>query len=76
MKYIEVINLEYNIIDNDLEKAYTEYTAIVKINNKYYSFDWYYTWNWNFEDRVDVDMELTEVTPKEVTTTIYEVVNN
>ena len=74
--YIEVINLEYNIIDNDLEKAYTEYTAIVKINNKYYSFDWYYTWNWNFEDRVDVDMELTEVTPKEVTTTIYEVVNN
>ena len=68
--YIRVIDLEYNTID--LEKAYTRYRAIVEVNNKYYSFNWYYTWNWNFEDQVDANKELTEVFPKEVTTTIYE----
>lgn len=70
--YIRVIDLEYNTIDIDLEKAYTKYRAIVEINNKYYSFDWYYTWNWNFEDQVDSDEDLTEVFPKEVTITVYE----
>lgn len=63
---IEIIDTEYATIDIDLEKAYTEYKAIIKINNKYYSFDWYYTQYWNFEDRVDADEELTEVFPKEV----------
>lgn len=70
--YIRVIDLEYNTIDIDLEKAYTRYRAIVEVNNKYYSFDWYYTWNWNFEDQVDADEDLTEVFPKEVTITVYE----
>lgn len=70
--YIRVIDLEYNTIDINLEKAYTKYRAIVEINNKYYSFDWYYTWNWNFEDQVDSDEDLTEVFPKEVTITVYE----
>lgn len=70
--YIEVINLEYEINFIDLEKSYINYTAIVKINDKYYSFDWYDTYYWNFEDKVDVDEELTEVFPKEITTTIYE----
>lgn len=67
--YIRVIDLEYNTIDIDLEKAYTKYRAIVEVNNKYYSFDWYYTWNWNFEDQVDANADLTEVFPKEVTIT-------
>lgn len=70
--YIEVIDSNYNINYVDLEKSYINYTAIVKINDKYYSFDWYDTYYWNFEDKVDVDEELTEVIPKEITTTIYE----
>ena len=71
--HIEVINKRYNINGIDLEKAYIDYTAIIKINNKYYSFDWYDTWYWNFEDKVDADADLIEVIPKEVTITKYEV---
>lgn len=70
--YIEVIDSQYNINSIDLEKSYINYTAIIKINGKYYSFDWYYTWYWNFEDQVDVDKDLIEVFPKEVTITRYE----
>ena len=69
--HIQVIDAKYNTLDIDLEKAYTKYTAIININNKYYSFDWYDTWHWAFEDKVDADKDLTEVTPKEVTTVIY-----
>lgn len=65
--HIEVINSRYNI---NLEKSYINYTAIIKIKDKYYSFDWYYTWYWTFKDQVDAD--LTEVFPKEVTITEYE----
>lgn len=70
--HIQVIDTKYNTLDIDLEKAYTKYTAIIKINNKYYSFDWYYTWYWSFIDQVDADKDLTEVFPKEVTITEYE----
>lgn len=69
--HIQVIDTKYNTLDIDLEKAYTKYTAIININNKYYSFDWYDTWHWAFEDKVDADKDLTEVTPKEITTVIY-----
>lgn len=69
--HIEVINSRYNINDIDLEKAYINYTAIIKIEDKYYSFDWYYTWYWTFADQVDADTDLTEVFPKEVTITEY-----
>lgn len=72
--YIEVIDSEYHINDIDLEKSFINYTAIIKIKDTYYSFDWYYTRYWNFEDKVDVDEELTEVTPKEIT--IIEYVRN
>lgn len=70
--YIKVINSEYNINDIDLGKSLINYTAIIKIGDKYYSFDWYFTWQWRFEDRVDIDKDLVEVTPKEITTIIYE----
>lgn len=70
--HIEVINSRYNINDIDLEKSYINYTAIIKIKDKYYSFDWYYTWYRTFADRVDADADLTEVFPKEVTITAYE----
>ena len=70
--YIEVINNRYNINDIDLEKSFINYTAIIKIKDKYYSFDWYYTWYWTFEDQVNADKDLTEVFPKKVTVTRYE----
>lgn len=68
--YIKVIDTKYNTID--LEKAYTEYTAIIKIKDKYYSFDWYYTRYWTFADQVEADKDLIEVFPKKVTITEYE----
>ena len=70
--HIEVINSRYNINYIDLEKSYINYTAIIKIGDKYYSFDWYYTWHWTFEDQVDAGADLTEVFPKKVTVTRYE----
>ena len=70
--HIEVIDTKYNTIDIDLEKAYTEYTAIIKIKDKYYSFDWYYTRYWTFADQVEADKDLIEVFPKKVTITEYE----
>lgn len=33
--YIQVIDLEYTILYIDSEKGYTEYKAIIKVNNKY-----------------------------------------
>ena len=69
--YIEVINLEYTILDIDSEKGYIEYKAIIKVNNKYYSFNYYQSPYWSFGDEVDADIDLTEVFPKEVTTVIY-----
>ena len=70
--HIEVINTHYRTNYIDLEKSYINYTAIIKIEDKYYSFDWYYTWYWTFADQVDADADLTEVIPKEVTITKYE----
>ena len=69
--YIQVVNLEYTILDIDSEKGCTEYKAIIKVNNKYYSFDYYQSTYWSFKDEVDEDVDLTEVFPKEVTTVIY-----
>ena len=70
--HIEVINTQYRTNYIDLEKAFISYTAIIKIEDKYYSFDWYYTWYWTFADQVEADKDLIEVTPKEVTITTYE----
>lgn len=70
--HIEVIDTQYRTNYIDLEKAFTNYTAIIKIEDKYYSFDWYYTWYWTFADQVEADKDLTEVFPKKVTITTYE----
>lgn len=69
--HIEVIDTNYRTNYIDLEKSYINYTAIIKIENKYYSFDWYYTWYWTFKDQVEADKDLIEVFPKEVTITEY-----
>lgn len=70
--YIEVIDSKYNINDIDLEKSYINYTAIIKIKDKYYSFDWYNTEYWDLDEQVNADADLTEVFPKEVTIIRYE----
>ena len=70
--HIKVINTKYDIWDIDLEKSYIGYTAIIKIKDKYYSFDWYYTWYWTFEQQVDADKDLVEVFPKKVKIIKYE----
>lgn len=70
--YIEVIDSQYNINSIDLEKSYINYTAIIKINDKYYSFDWYDTEYWDFDEQVNADANLAEVFPKEITITRYE----
>ena len=69
--YIEIVDTQYTIADMNLDKSYIAYTAIIKVNGKYYSFDWYDTRYWNFEDKVDADKDLIEVFPKEVTITEY-----
>lgn len=69
--YIEIIDSQYNINSIDLDKAYIKYTAIIKINDKYYSFDWYDTEYLSFDEQVNVNKDLREVTPEEITTVIY-----
>ena len=70
--YIEIIDTEYHINNIDLDASYVEYSAIIKVNDKYYSF--YYDvcpYRW-FEDRVYINQELQEVKPKKKTITVYE----
>ena len=70
--YIEVIDTEYHISEIDLDASYVEYLAIIKINDKYYSF--YYDvcpYRW-FEDNIYINQELQEVKPKKETITVYE----
>ena len=70
--YIEIIDTEYHISVIDLDASYITYSAIIKINDKYYSF--YYDvcpYRW-FEDRIYINQELQEVKPKKKTITVYE----
>lgn len=70
--YIEIIDTEYHISEIDLDASYIKYLAIIKINNKYYSF--YYDicpYRW-FEDRIYINQELQEVKPKKKTIIVYE----
>lgn len=70
--YIEIIDIEYHISVIDLDASYITYSAIIKINDKYYSF--YYDvcpYRW-FEDRIYINQELQEVKPKKKTITVYE----
>ena len=54
-----------------LDASRVKYIAIIKIGDKYYSFGYWKTHHWYFKDKVDEDVDLTEVFPKEVTTVIY-----
>ncbi len=70
--HINIINTKYNINYIDLEGMYINYTAIIKIDGKYYSFDYYDTSNWNFEDCVKSNEDLKEVHLVEKTIKVYE----
>lgn len=67
--HIEVIDPEYKI--DDLDASRVSYIAIIKIGDKYYSFNYWKTHHWYFKDKVDADEDLIEVFPKEVTITEY-----
>ena len=69
--HIEVIDTEYKIDDLELDASRVKYIAIIKIGDKYYSFGYWKTHYWYFEDKVDADEDLIEVTPKEITITTY-----
>lgn len=67
--YITIIDIQYEIIDIDLEKGYIKYKAIVKIKDKYYSFNYIYS-PFSIND-YDADQELREVKPTNIVVTKY-----
>lgn len=69
--YINVLNRYYDILYIDLERSLVKYQAIISINNKYYSFEYYDSLDLNFEDCVDANEDLVEVEPIEVKITKY-----
>lgn len=69
--YIEIIDLKYETLEVDLEKAYTTYKAIIKLRDKYYSFTYDYSPFWDFEDQYENISELKEVHPHTKTITEY-----
>lgn len=62
--------MKEEITDYDLEKAYVTKTMVFRFDDKYYTFTYDYSYNW--DDDWPVGRELKEVTPREVTVTIYE----
>lgn len=69
--YINILNRYYDILYIDLERSLVKYQAIISINNKYYSFEYYDSLGLNFEDCVDANEDLVEVEPIEVKITKY-----
>ena len=70
--YIEVIDTEYHISEIDLDASYITYSAIIKINDKYYSFYYVvYPYRW-FKDRMYINQESQEVKSKKETIIVYE----
>lgn len=67
--YITIIDIHYKAEYIDLEKGYINYKVIIKIREKYYSFN--YTYSPFGADNYDVDQELREVKPTNVVVTKY-----
>ena len=65
---IQVMSEE--ITDYDLEKAYVTKTMVFKFDDKYYTFDYDYSYNW--DDDQPTGRKLKEVHPVEKTITVYE----
>lgn len=70
--YIEIIDTKYHINDINLDASYVEYSTIIKVNDKYYSFYYDICPYCEFKDRIYVYQELREVKPKKKTITVYE----
>lgn len=66
---IEVVKEE--ITDFDLEKAYVTKNIVFKYDNKFYTFDYDYSYNW--DDDYPIGRELREVFPKEIIVTVYNI---
>lgn len=62
--------MKEEITDYDLEKAYVTKTMVFRFDDKYYTFTYDYSYDW--DDDWPIGRELEEVTPREVTVTIYE----
>lgn len=62
--------MKEEITDYDLEKAYVTKTMVFRFDDKYYTFNYDYSYNW--DDDWPIGKELKEVHPKEKTITIYE----
>ena len=73
--YINVLNSKYDILYIDLERSLVKYQAIISINNKYYSFEYYDSLGLNFDECVDANEDLVEVEPIEVKITRYKCKN-
>lgn len=62
--------IEDEIIDYDLEKAYVTKRIVFKLDNHYYAFEYDYSYYWDDTDVIGI--ELKEVHPVEKTVTVYE----
>lgn len=62
--------IEDEVIDYDLEKAYVTKRMVFKLDDHYYAFEHDYSCYWNDTDVID--KELKEVHPVEKTITVYE----
>ena len=56
----------------DVVDGYPEYRVIIKLNGKYYSFLYVEVDTLPFNESFDMEQELVEVLPRQVTMTIYE----
>ncbi len=59
-----------DIVDYDLEKAYLTKRLVFKYDDKYYEFEYDYSYNWT--DDEPIGKVLNEVHPKQKTITVYE----
>lgn len=62
--------IEDEVIDYDLEKAYVTKRMVFKLDNHYYAFEYDYSYYWDDDDVIGI--ELKEVHPVEKTITVYE----
>ena len=62
--------IENEVIDYDLEKAYVTKRIVFKLDNHYYAFEYDCSCYWDDKDVIGTELE--EVYPVEKTITVYE----
>lgn len=63
--YISIVDIQYDILEVNLEKSYLRYLAIILIDGKYYSFTYLGSSYLNFEECVNANKDLIEMEPVE-----------